>query len=339
MLGRRRRQRRSSPAGPTVWNIPVEFNFTRDVVEPLARDRDRRALTFVDREGIVTRHTFADMAREASRWAGLLRAHRLEPGAVLLAATGKTPAWPAVVLGALKAGLVVSPVEPTVSGDELARRVRLTSAALLVATAEAAPQIEAARNDLDRPLAVVYVDESGALLRDQPTSAPTHPTIPRDAALILPSSGTTGEPRLVRHTHAHIWAQRLAAEHWLGAAEGELVWCTAGAGSATAVWHALLGPWSRGAEVILHEGDFDADERLNLIEQLHVSILCQTPEEYRLLAELEGIEGCDLRGVAPGRLRRASEPIRRRRRAGWPRSESCSATAMPRPRPGSCSAI
>src|SRR5262245_10998796 len=120
MLGRWRRQRRKAPADTGVWDLPLEFNVTRDGVERLPRDRSRRALTFVGREGIVTRHTFAELAYAAARWAELLRGHRLEPRNVVMVATGKTPVWPAVVLGALKAGLVVSPAEPDAPGSELA---------------------------------------------------------------------------------------------------------------------------------------------------------------------------------------------------------------------------
>lgn len=296
MLSRWRRQRRTAPV-EGVWSLPLEFNFTRDVVEPLARDPNRRALTYVDASGIVTRHTFADLARGAAQWAGLLRAHRIQPGSVVLVATGATPGSPAIVLGALKAGLVVSPLAVDVDAAELTRRVTMTRAALLVADPAAAQAIGEMQASLERPLAVLYLDETPELLRDQPFRAPTHPTTPHDAALILPTAGTTGDARLVRHTNGHVWSQRIIAEHWLGASSEDLVWCTADTGTAAALSYGLLGPWSRGAEVVLHQGGFDADERLNLIEQLHVTVLCQTPEEYRLLSVLPGIEGCDLRAL------------------------------------------
>jgi acetyl-CoA synthetase len=296
MLGRWRRQRTTAPADD-VWSLPLEFNFARDVVERLARNPNNRAFTLVDENGIVTRHTFADVAREAARWAGLLRGHRLDPGAVVLVATDLTAAWPAVVVGALKAGLVAAPVAPTVDAAELSRRAVLTRAKALVAEPRTAPTVDAVQASLERPLMVLYLDEAAALLRDQPLTAATHPTVPRDPALLLPTSGTTGEPRLARHTNAHVWGQRLVGEHWLGAAEDDLVWCTAGPGTPAALWFGLLAPWSRGAEVILNPASFDADERLNLIEQLHITVLAQSPEEYRLLTELEGIEACDLRAL------------------------------------------
>ncbi len=50
------------------------------------------------------------------------------------------------------------------------------------------------------------------------------------------------------------------------------------------MWNTVIGPWSRGAEVVLHEGGFDADERLDLMFRLGPSILCQSPAEYGALA-------------------------------------------------------
>ena len=72
----RRRTREEIPhAGPYApgWEVPAHFNFTRDVVDTLAADPARPALTFVDREGIVDRRTFHEISGDAARWAHLLR--------------------------------------------------------------------------------------------------------------------------------------------------------------------------------------------------------------------------------------------------------------------------
>ncbi|MDH5332811.1 MAG: acyl-CoA synthetase, partial [Thermoleophilia bacterium] len=71
------------------WNLPEQFNFTRDVVEALAEDPNRRALTFVDRQGIITRQTFAQLALDATRWAHLLRGRGTEPGDRVVVVVGK----------------------------------------------------------------------------------------------------------------------------------------------------------------------------------------------------------------------------------------------------------
>ena len=67
------------------------------------------------------------------------------------------------------------------------------------------------------------------------------------------------------------------------------MWAPADAGSAVATWHALVGPWSRGAETLLHDGPFDPLERLDLIYRLGVTVCCMSPAEYAAVAELREV--------------------------------------------------
>ncbi len=68
------------------------------------------------------------------------------------------------------------------------------------------------------------------------------------------------------------------------------MWCTSDAASPLTIWNTVAGPWSRGAEVVLHEGGFEIDERLDLLFRLGPSILCQSPGEYAALAEHRKLE-------------------------------------------------
>ena len=86
----------------------------------------------------------------------------------------------------------------------------------------------------------------------------------------------------------------MQAERWLAARAGDLVWCTAATGWAKSIWNVLLGPWSAGASIVLHEGAFDPEERFRLLSELGVSVLCQAPTEYRLMAKLDGLDRVDL---------------------------------------------
>jgi acetyl-CoA synthetase/medium-chain acyl-CoA synthetase len=69
----------------------------------------------------------------------------------------------------------------------------------------------------------------------------------------------------------------------------------------------LLGPWSVGAGLVLHEGGFDPEERLGLIGRLGVTVLCQAPTEYRLEAKLDGLARHDLSRVR--HMVSAGEPL------------------------------
>jgi acyl-coenzyme A synthetase/AMP-(fatty) acid ligase len=285
-----RRKKRDVPrAGPYApgWDVPAQFNFTRDVVEALAIDPTRPALTFVDLEGIVDRRTFHEVAADAARWAHLLRT-RLDRGDRVLVVLGKVPAWHGLILGALKGGVVAVPCPEMLRARDLAFRVQHSGARLVIADRSCELEVEEMQNQVGA-VSVLYLDEALTELARYMPVAPTEDTTAGETALILYTSGTTKEPKGVVHTHAYTWANRMQATHWLDAHERDVVWCTAATGWAKAIWNVLLGPWSHGAEVVLHQSAFDPEERLSLMQRLGVTILCQAPTEYRMLAKVDAL--------------------------------------------------
>src|SRR6187551_456060 len=295
MLRRRRKTAGVPHAGPYPhgWEVPARFNFTRDVVEPLAKGHGRAALTFVDREGIVDRRSFGEIAGDAARWAHLLRT-RLDRGDRVMLMTGKVPAWHGAMLGALKGGLIAVPCSEQLRARDLAFRVGHSGAKLLVADRSCEVEVEEMLEQLDAPVPVLYLDEARSELARYVPRAPTEDTTAGERALILYTSGTAKEPRGVVHTHAYTWALHSQAEHWLGAHEQDVVWCTAGTGWAKSIWNVLVGPWSCGSEVVLHQGAFDPEDRLGLMQRLGVTVLCQSPTEYRILAKLDDLASAHL---------------------------------------------
>ena len=73
----------------------------------------------------------------------------------------------------------------------------------------------------------------------------------------------------------------MQAEHWYDAREGDLCWCTAASGWSMSARNAFVAAWLRGAAALLHDGRFDPDERLELLERERVDVLCMAPTEYR----------------------------------------------------------
>ena len=214
-------------------------------------------------------------------WATLLREAGVRPGDRVLVLSAATPDWAEVMLGGIKVGAVMVPSAERLTASAIDIRLAASGARVVVASRRA--EIEVSRCS-SKP-SVLSVEVAAQEATRLPKEAPTHDTAARDAAFIVSTTGRANGPRGVLHTQASAFAARVHAEHWLDAGLGDVVWCTAPADSPQALWSTLLGPWARGSSVVLHDGPFDPAERLDLLQRLGVTILCQTPHEYGALAD------------------------------------------------------
>jgi acyl-coenzyme A synthetase/AMP-(fatty) acid ligase len=277
------------------WNVPERFNFARDVVE----QRTGPALTFLSAAGERHALDFAEVNARVAQWTNRLARAGVAPGDRVLVLVGKTLEWHPIMLALLKLGAVSIPCSEMLRHKDLAFRVEHSGGRLVVADRPAEGEVEG----LDAE--VLFTDAAG--LDEEREDAATVDTAATDLAFILYTSGTTKDPKGVVHTHAYCFAKRMQAERWLAAQEGDLVWCTAATGWAKSIWNVLLGPWSAGASIVLHEGAFDPEERLRLLAELGVSVLCQAPTEYRLMAKLDRLDS--LRLPAMRHMVSAGEPL------------------------------
>jgi acyl-coenzyme A synthetase/AMP-(fatty) acid ligase len=108
---------------------------------------------------------------------------------------------------------------------------------------------------------------------------------PEDPCLITFTSGTAGEPKGVVHGQRYLLGQEIQARHWLDARAGDVVWCTAASGWSKSARNVFIAPWLRGATALLHDARFDPRERLELLAQEGVNVLCMAPTEYRAIAK------------------------------------------------------
>ena len=96
--------------------------------------RDRVALRFIGRDG--TRHdlTYADLARETSRFANVLRGLGVAPGELVCSLAGRIPELYVAALGTLKARSLFSPLFSAFGPEPIRTRLELGQARVLVTT-------------------------------------------------------------------------------------------------------------------------------------------------------------------------------------------------------------
>jgi acetyl-CoA synthetase len=261
-------------------------------------DPSRLALVAIGRGGERREIAFGEVADRSARMAGALAARGVGPGDVVTTVVGNRPEWAYAMLACWRIGAVAQPCTEQLRPADLRARIEAVGPIAVVADVRNLELVEEA--GFDRPLLAVP-DER--LFDSDPLPAGGfaggHP------ALIVFTSGTSGEPKPVRHGHGYLSGQALQAEHWYGARPGDLCWCTAASGWSLSARNAFVAAWLRGAAALLHDARFDPGERLDLIEREGVDVLCMSATEYRVIAKR-----ADLRPL--GRLRHAcaaGEPL------------------------------
>jgi acyl-coenzyme A synthetase/AMP-(fatty) acid ligase len=243
-------------------------NFARDVVD--AADPRRLALVAVARDGARREIAFGEVADRSARLAGTLAGRGVGRGDAVMTLVGNRPEWVYAMVACWRLGAVAQPCTEQLRPADLRARMGKVEPRAIVADAR----------DVDGPVLVVPDEE---LFQSDP--APAAELGPEDPALVVFTSGTAGEPKPIRHGARYLEGQSVQAEHWYGARPGDLCWCTAASGWSLSARNAFVAAWLRGAAALLHDGRFDAGERLELLEREGVNVLCMSPTEYRAIAK------------------------------------------------------
>jgi malonyl-CoA/methylmalonyl-CoA synthetase len=170
----------------------VSKHFLNELRAVFESHASRPAITDPDR--VVT---YGELDTEARRWAGRLQARGVVPGdRVALYTADKLP-FLFSHLGVLYAGAVPLPLNPRFTREEMRYFLSDSEARMVIAGTQQRPLIESLVPELPcPPLVQPDVDDRSASPFREPTVKADDP------CLILYSSGTTGWPKGVVHTHA-----------------------------------------------------------------------------------------------------------------------------------------
>jgi acyl-coenzyme A synthetase/AMP-(fatty) acid ligase len=241
----------------------------------------RLGIVAVDAEGNRRDWYFGELIARSAGLSGAFAARGVKRGDVVMTLLGNRIEWALTLLACWRMGAVALPCSPQLRRHDLELRASEAAPALCVAG-------ENLLGELPNDVRTMTLEEVAATLDEdlpQETPAAIEPMDAEDPALIVFTSGTTGEPRGVVHAYRYLAGQQAQAEHWLGSRPGELVWCTTAPGWSKSARNVFLAPWLTGAAAVIHDGRFDPAERLELAEALSVNVLCQAPTEYRMMAK------------------------------------------------------
>jgi acyl-coenzyme A synthetase/AMP-(fatty) acid ligase len=253
-------------------------NLIEDLMEQSPASRP--GIVAIDAEGNRRDHYFGELIAQSAGLSGAFAARGVERGDVVMTLAGNRIEWVLTLLACWRMGAVALPCNTMLRRHDLEHRAAAANPKLCVGEEGLLAEMPEGV-----PL-MTMADVARVLDEDLPQEAPTavEEMEAEDPALIVFTSGTTGEPRGVVHGYRYLMGQQVQAEHWFGSRKGDLAWCTTATGWSKSARNVFLAPWITEAAAVIHDGRFDPAERLDFAEALGVNVLCQAPTEYRMLA-------------------------------------------------------
>ncbi|MEV6765496.1 long-chain fatty acid--CoA ligase [Streptomyces sp. NPDC051105] len=175
------------------------MNLAHHVVDSARTHPDRPALRLGD-----ATVSYRTLDRRSARMAGLLRDRGVRPGDRVAVMLPDVPEFAFVYYGVLRAGGVVVPMNPLLKSREVAYHLGDSGARLLFAWHDFADEARAGARQADAESVVVDPGSFDELPEATPLPSDMTDRHDDDTAVVLYTSGTTGQPKGAELTHANL---------------------------------------------------------------------------------------------------------------------------------------
>ncbi|MED1205536.1 acyl-CoA synthetase MbcS [Heyndrickxia acidicola] len=277
---------------------PEHYNIAQEIETHFS---DKKALILRDEEGNQKTVTYAELIRYANKLANAFSKLGIQKGDRVLIMTTKIFESYSIYLACLKSGIIMIPCSEMLRAKDLVYRVNHSKAKAVIVYHAFVNEFNKMETSPSLQYKIAFGKEVEGWLSMEKMALPESDefkitaTQKDDYALFSYTSGTTGQPKAVVHSHGWGYAHiRSAASLWLNIGKEDIVWATAAPGWQKWVWTPFLSILGSGATGFVYNGRFNPEKYLELLEEQKINVLCCTPTEYRMMAKLDDLSRYNL---------------------------------------------
>ncbi|WP_436345073.1 acyl-CoA synthetase [Natronorubrum sp. FCH18a] len=302
------------------WDLPDEFNPAVDFLRK-HDDTSRTALRYEDPDDGLETYSFDDLDDRSDRLAAALASLDVEAGDRVGVVVPQKPQNPITHLANWKLGAVSVPLTVLFGRDALRYRLADSEAAAVVVDPSVRETVDEIREecpDLEHVIELGTDDSVSGdahafddLIETHDPGLEVYDATPETPSAIMYTSGSTGPPKGVRHSHA-LWLGRAAAaynyfDQGLEAGETTL-WTPADWAWGAALGGTLFAAWHHGCTIVGWPRDgFDPEAAYDLMARHEVDKAFMPPTALRMLMSVDDPE--DRFDLSLGTFASAGEPL------------------------------
>ncbi|MBL7704677.1 MAG: AMP-binding protein [Taibaiella sp.] len=272
---------------------PEKFNWVKEVFEGInVKDHpNETALLWTD-EQVTHRYSFRDMSIACNKLLNFLRAKGMQQGDVILTQLSlQVINWQAN-LATIKGGFRMIPAATILGAADIEYRFQRLMPKVVIADQDNAFKIEEAERLTGNTVAIKIIADGArngwislSEINEYGTEAEAADTFSDDPLFLFFTSGTTGMPKVVIHTHFSYPVGHLTTASWIGLRQGDVHYNISQPGWAKFGWSSFFAPWNTGATIFAYHttGRFSATKILQLIADNNITTFCAPPTVLRML--------------------------------------------------------
>jgi acetyl-CoA synthetase len=274
------------------------FNIAYEAVDRHAEGplKNTVALRWTHQDMTTDHYTYLDLKKLSCRFANILGVLGVKKGEFVFTYTGRIPELYIAALGTLKKSAVFCPLFSDLESDSVLSFLSQGTAKVLITThslfekdiehqMHLLPELQFVLiTDIPKNISEKVISFS-LLMKNALDDFEISSTKEDDAAFLHFTSGTSGKPKAVLHSHAAALTQYFTGKIVLDLRPGDVFWCSSDPGWMAGTAYGILSPLMNGATVLFDEEDFDALRCYAILEKQKVTVWYSSPANINQLMQ------------------------------------------------------